>query len=140
MPGPESLPLIGSPDENHSLIQASIAEDEIRVWASGFSCILSAICGQGKWLVAFDSYETIHVYEVATETLLHTIRTPAGPRQSDLCGSITCPQILVRFTDGSMSLIDALSDEVVQRFSDPEGGESANVLGCSFTCSTVWQR
>ena len=99
------------------------------VWADGFRCLVSAICGQGRWLLASDSYESIHVYEIATKRLLHTI--PLLFRCSDLRGSLTSPRALVRYMDGRMSLIDVLSGKIVQEFPDPGGGWSAYTLGCS---------
>jgi len=136
-PDPESFILIGSSDEspddskNSSLIQTSVTGDESCVWASGFPCILWAVCNHSKWLLASDSFDTIHVYEIATKNLVHTIDTPPGLRHSAVCGSSTSSHVLVRFTDGSMALMDALSGESVQHFSDPEGGEAQYALGCS---------
>jgi WD40 repeat protein len=99
------------------------------VWADGFRCLVSAVCGQGRWLLASDSYKSIHVYDVANKRLLHTIPLPL--RCSDLCGSLAYPRALVRYVDGGMSLIDVLSGKIVQQFSDPGDGCSAYTLSCS---------
>lgn len=99
------------------------------MWAKGFGCLLSALCSHGKWLLSSDGYNFIHVYEIATKRHLHTI--PLLLQCTDLCGSITSPHALIRYVDGSMSLINILVGEVVQQFSDPGGGRSDYVLGCS---------
>lgn len=99
------------------------------MWADGFRCLVSAVCDQGRWLLASDSYKSVHVYEIAAKRRLHTI--PLLLRCSDLCGSTTSPHALVRYVDGSMSLIDVLAGKIVQQFSDPGSGRSECVLGCS---------
>lgn len=95
--------------------------DEIYDW--GKKHRVQDVCGSpdGRWLVAVDNLQTIHVYNAITHELEFDMELKARPTSVNI--SQDSRHLLVNKCDGEAQLIDLVTRSSVQKFFGHTGGD-----------------
>ncbi|RSM01725.1 hypothetical protein CDV31_011248 [Fusarium ambrosium] len=113
--------VLGTLDPNYSLRTVNVHDDEVYDW--GKKHRVQDICGSpdGRWLVAVDHLQTIHVYNALTRELEFDMELKA------LLTSVSISEdsrhLLVNKSDGEAQLIDLFTRNSVQKFFGHTGGQ-----------------
>ncbi|KAL2676812.1 hypothetical protein Neosp_010578 [[Neocosmospora] mangrovei] len=113
--------VLGTLDPNYSLRTVNVHDDEVYEW--GKKHRVQDICGSpdGRWLVAVDHLQTIHVYNALTRELEFDMELKA------LLTSVSISEdsrhLLVNKSDGEAQLIDLFTRNSVQKFFGHTGGQ-----------------
>jgi len=132
MPGQQSF-LFSVLSRDFSLMHASILDPTTpsKVWATGYKYVMVAGCGtKGEWILACDASDHLHIYDAFSGKLAHSLSL--GRRPNSISGSRLSPSGLIRFEDGTMAVLDALSGSIRRFQVYPDEEESHFVLGCCF--------
>lgn len=113
--------VVGSLDKNHSLCTYNTHDDEVIDW--GKKHRVQDLCGSpdGRWLVAVDDSNTIHVYNAETRELKYEMALTSRPTSVSI--SQDSRHLLVNKKDGEAQLYDLVTRESVQKFLGHTGGE-----------------
>lgn len=113
--------VIGSLGRQRSLCTFSVHDDEFQDWGKRHR--VQDLCGSpdGRWLVAVDDQQTIHVYNASTRDLEFHMELKARPTSVSV--SQDSRHLLVNKRDGEAQLIDLVSRSSVQKFFGHKGGE-----------------
>lgn len=142
--------MIGSLGRQRSLCTYNVHDEESQDW--GKKHRVQDLCGSpdGRWLVAVDDQQAIHVYNAVTRDLEFHMELKARP--TSVMISQDSRQLLVNKRDGETQLIDLASRRSVQKFFGHKGGEflirssfgGANesfvVSGSEDGCVMVWHK
>ncbi len=111
----------GSLDKNKGLRTWSMSGELLHDW--GKKHRVQDICGSldGRWLVAVDDLNKIHVYNAATRELEYEMELKSRPTSVTI--SEDSQHLLVNRRDGEAQLIDLASRIVVQKFLGHTGGD-----------------
>ncbi|KAJ3546560.1 hypothetical protein NM208_g1933 [Fusarium decemcellulare] len=113
--------VLGTLDPNYSMRSVNVNDDEVYEW--GKKHRVQDICGSpdGRWLVAVDNLQTIHVYNAITRELEFDMELKARPTSVSI--SQDSRHLLVNKCDGEAQLIDLVTRSSVQKFFGHTGGE-----------------
>lgn len=113
--------VLGTLDKNHSLCTFSVCDDEILEWEKKHR--VQDLCGSqdGRWLVAVDDTNNIHVYNATTRELEYNLDLGARPTSVNI--SQDSRHLLVNKKDGEAQLIDLVTRNSVQKFLGHTGGD-----------------
>ncbi|KAK2679327.1 WD40 repeat [Fusarium oxysporum f. sp. vasinfectum] len=120
--------VVGTLDPNYSLRTLNLDTSEQYEW--GVKHRVQDLCGSpdGRWLVAVDNQQTIHVYNAVTRELEFDMELKARPTSVNI--SQDSRHLLVNKCDGEAQLIDLLTRNSVQKFFGHTGGDY--LIRCSF--------
>ncbi|KAF9775425.1 hypothetical protein IL306_006475 [Fusarium sp. DS 682] len=120
--------VVGTLDPNYSLRTLNLDTSEQYEW--GVKHRVQDLCGSpdGRWLVAVDNLQTIHVYNAITRDLEFDMELKARPTSVSI--SQDSRHLLVNKCDGEAQLIDLLTRNSVQKFFGHTGGDY--LIRCSF--------
>lgn len=112
---------VGTLDRNHGLYTFNVHDDEVHDWGKRHR--VQDVCGSpdGRWLVAVDDNQTIHVYNAITRELEFDMELKARPTSVNI--SQDSRHLLVNKRDGEAQLIDLVTRSSVQKFFGHTGGE-----------------
>ncbi|KAH6892108.1 WD40-repeat-containing domain protein [Thelonectria olida] len=112
---------VGSLDRNHGLCTFNVHDDEVYDWGKRHR--VQDICGShdGRWLVAVDDAQTIHVYNAITRELEFDMELKARPTSVSI--SQDSRHLLVNKRDDEAQLIDLITRTSVQKFFGQTGGD-----------------
>lgn len=113
--------IIGTLDRSHSLCTFTINDDEVQDW--GKKHRVQDLCGSpdGRYLVAVDDQQTIHVYNALTRELDYDMELKARPTSVSI--SQDSKHLLVNKRDGEAQLIDLATREPLKKFLGHTGGD-----------------
>ncbi|KAM5342580.1 hypothetical protein ACJ41O_013546 [Fusarium nematophilum] len=113
--------VLGTLDPNYSLRTVNVHDDDVYEWSKKHR--VQDICGSpdGRWLVAVDNFQTIHVYNAITRELEFDMELKARPTSVSI--SQDSRHLLVNKCDGEAQLIDLVTRNSVQKFFGHTGGE-----------------
>jgi WD40 repeat protein len=113
--------VVGTLDRNNSLCTFNVYDDETHEW--GKKHRVQDLCGSanGRWLVAVDDRQTVHIYNAVTRELEYDMELKARPTSVTI--SEDSRHLLVNKKDGEAQLIDLVSRQSVQKFLGHTGGE-----------------
>lgn len=112
--------VIGSLDRN-SLCTFSLDNDDVIEWRKRHR--VQDLCGSsdGRWLVAVDDVQKLHVYNAMTRDLEYEMEAKARPTSVNV--SRDSRYLLVNKRDGEAQLIDLVTRNSVQKFLGHTGGD-----------------
>ncbi|KAK6849563.1 WD40 repeat-like protein [Apiospora arundinis] len=113
--------LIGSLDKSRSLWQYDLEGDKIFDWANNHRVEDLALSSDGRWLVAMDDRNHIHVYNFLTRLWEYEIELHC--RLTSISISKDSRHLLVNLQKDQAQLFDLFSREVVQYYTGHTGGE-----------------
>ncbi|CAH0024203.1 unnamed protein product, partial [Clonostachys rhizophaga] len=113
--------VIGTLDINRSLTTYNVHNDEYIEWNKKHR--VQDLCGSpdGRWLVAVDDNETVHLYNAITRELIDSIKLESRP--TSICISQDSQHLLVNRVDGEAQLINLTTRQPVQKFLGHTGGK-----------------
>lgn len=113
--------VLGSLDKNSSICNFNVQGDQMTCW--GKKHRVQDICGSpdGRWLVAVDDNNSIHVYNAVTRELEYDL--DLGSRPTSVSISQDSRHLLVNKQDNEAQLIDLVSRNSVQKFLGHTGGD-----------------
>ncbi|KAL6402475.1 WD40 repeat-containing protein [Ilyonectria robusta] len=113
--------VVGTLDRAHSLCTINVNDEEVYDWGKRHR--VQDLCGSpdGRWLVAVDDVQTIHVYNAITRELEFDMELKARPTSVSI--SQDSRHLLVNKRDGEAQLIDLVTRNSVQKFFGHTGGE-----------------
>lgn len=113
--------IIGSLDRTQSLCTFTINDDEVQNW--GKKHRVQDLCGSsdGRYLVAVDDQQTIHVYNAITREHEYDMELKARPTSVSI--SQNSRILLVNKRDGEAQLIDLETREPLKKFLGHSGGD-----------------
>ncbi|CAH0053332.1 unnamed protein product [Clonostachys solani] len=113
--------VIGTLDINRSLTTYNVHNDEYIDWNKKHR--VQDLCGSpdGRWLVAVDDNETIHLYNAITRELIDSIKLELRPTSISI--SQDSQHLLVNRVDGEAQLINLATRQPVQKFLGHTGGK-----------------
>ncbi|KAI9158675.1 WD repeat-containing protein [Paramyrothecium foliicola] len=113
--------VVGSLDRSNSLCTFNVYNDEMHEW--GKKHRVQDLCGSlnGRWLVAVNDQQTVHIYNANTRELEYDMELKARPMSVAI--SDDSRHLLVNKRDGEAQLIDLISKQSVQKFLGHTGGE-----------------
>ncbi|KAH6611117.1 hypothetical protein Trco_001137 [Trichoderma cornu-damae] len=113
--------VLGSLDKAHGLCTFNVYDDEVIDW--GKKHRVQDLCGSpdGRFLVAVDDLQNIHVYDAFTRELEYDLELKARPTSVSI--SQDSRHLLVNKQDGEAQLIDLTTRNSMQKFLGHTGGE-----------------
>jgi WD40 repeat protein len=113
--------VLGTLDRNSSLCTVNVLDDEIQEW--GKKHRVQDLCGSpnGRWLVAMDDNQTVHIYNLVTRELEYDMELKARPTSVTI--SEDSRHLLVNKRDGEAQLIDLVTRQSVHKFLGHTGGD-----------------
>lgn len=113
--------VLGTLDKHHSLITFNVHDDHTREWNKKHR--VQDLCGSpdGRWLVAVDDNETIHIYNALTQELEYNMVLKSRPTSVSI--SADSRHLLVNRRDGEAQLIDLATRTTDQKFVGHVGGD-----------------
>jgi WD repeat-containing protein 26 len=113
--------ITGSLDKSHSIRTWSTQGELIHDWGKRHR--VQDICGSidGRWLVAVDDMQKIHVYNAQTHELEYEVELKARPTSVSI--SEDCLHLLVNKQDNEAQLINLVTRNPEQKFLGHTGGE-----------------
>ncbi|CAJ2508202.1 Uu.00g093880.m01.CDS01 [Anthostomella pinea] len=113
--------ITGSLDKNRSLVQWNLSGEKIYDWASPHRVEELALSPDGRWLVAMDHENHIHVYNFGTRDFEYKIDLKV--RLTSVSISQNSRHLLVNQKNGIAQLIDLVLREPVQTYTGHKGGD-----------------
>lgn len=113
--------VLGTLDKSFGLCSFHAHTDEVHGWRKRHR--VQDICGSldGRWLVAVDEGNSIHVYNAATRELEYDLNL-GGARPTSVTMSRDSRHLLVNKQDGETQLVDLVSRNLVQTYHGHVGG------------------
>jgi WD repeat-containing protein 26 len=113
--------VVGTLDRSHSICTFNVNNDQIEDWHKRHR--VQAICGSadGRYLVAVNDQQTIHVYNAFTRELEYDLELKARPTSVSISQDST--HLLVNKRDGEAQLIDLATREQKKKFLGHTGGD-----------------
>lgn len=113
--------VVGSLDRDHSLVTYNLDDNVVVDWNKKHR--VQDLCGSedGRWLVAVDDANTIHVYNAANRELEYELELPVRPTSISI--SKDSKHLLVNKRDGEAQLIDLGTKQSTQKFLGHTGGD-----------------
>ncbi|KAK7402842.1 hypothetical protein QQX98_011402 [Neonectria punicea] len=113
--------VVGTLDRAHSLCTFNVHDEEVFEWGKRHR--VQDLCGSpdGRWLVAVDDLQTVHVYNAVTRELEFDMELKARPTSVSI--SQDSRHLLVNKRDGEAQLIDLVTRNSVQKFFGHTGGD-----------------
>ncbi|KAI0470833.1 WD40-repeat-containing domain protein [Xylariaceae sp. FL0804] len=113
--------ITGSLDKGHGLVQWDLAGRKIHDWASPHRIQELAVSPDGRWLVAMDDGDYIHVYNMITRDFEYKLDLKF--RLMSICFSQNSRHLLVNQRNGIAQLFDLFIREPVQKYGGHKGGD-----------------
>ncbi|GJN85976.1 hypothetical protein PLIIFM63780_009552 [Purpureocillium lilacinum] len=113
--------VLGTLDKSHSICSFNVHDEQMLDWDKKHR--VQDICGSpdGRWLVAVDDNNSIHVYNAVTRELEYDL--DLGARPTSVSVSQDSRHLLVNKQDSEAQLIDLVSRNSVQKFLGHTGGD-----------------
>ncbi|KAH6696834.1 WD domain-containing protein [Plectosphaerella plurivora] len=106
-------------DKDRSLRTWSVDGELLHDWEKKHR--VQDLCGDGRWIVAVDDINTIHVYHAGTRELAFDM--PQESRPTSVSLSEDSHHLLVNRKDGEARLINLLTQSTVQKYLGHKGGD-----------------
>lgn len=113
--------MLGSFDKSYALVEHSIKGEELYTWPAKVRVEDLAVSPDGRWLIAMDDTNQIHVYDFATRDVLYVITM--GCRITSISISKDSKYLLINKADAVAELINITAKKTVQKYKGHSGGE-----------------
>lgn len=119
-PGGESF-ILGSFDKAHALVTWSATGEELFTWTTKFRVEDLTISPDGRWLVAMDDQQHVHVFDYQTRELRYDLELSC--RGTSIRISADSKYLLVNKKDAIAQLINIATTDTVQKYKGHVPGE-----------------
>ncbi|KAL2275045.1 hypothetical protein FJTKL_02509 [Diaporthe vaccinii] len=113
--------VLGAFDRERSLCTWNLRGEKIYTWSKKNRTEDLALSADGRWLVAMDDEDHIHVYDFATKSLKYDMELPSRPTSVSITKD--SKYLLVNKQDGEARVFDIASRTFVQKYKGHSGGE-----------------
>lgn len=113
--------VLGAFDRERSLCTWNLRGEKIYTWSKKNRTEDLALSADGRWLVAMDDEDHIHVYDFATKSLKYDMELPSRPTSVSITKD--SKYLLVNKQDGEARVFDIASRTFVQKYKGHTGGE-----------------
>lgn len=113
--------VLGSFDKSYALVERSTKGEELYAWPTKVRVEDLAISPDGRWLIAMDDTNQIHVYDFATRDMLYVMAM--GCRITSISVSKDSKYLLINKADAVAELISITARKTVQKYKGHSGGE-----------------
>lgn len=113
--------VLGSFDKSNALVERSIKGEELYLWSTKARVEDLAISPDGKWLIAMDDTNQIHVYDFATRDVLYVMSMDC--RITSISITKDSKYLLINKVDAVAELISISAKKPVQKYKGHAGGE-----------------
>ncbi|KAL1854769.1 hypothetical protein Daus18300_011365 [Diaporthe australafricana] len=113
--------VLGAFDRERSLCTWNIKGEKLHTWSKKNRTEDLALSPDGRWLVAMDDEDHIHVYDFVTRSLKYDMELPSRPTSVSITKD--SKYLLVNKQDGEARVFDIASRTFVQKYKGHSGGE-----------------
>ncbi|KAJ0114956.1 WD domain-containing protein [Diaporthe amygdali] len=113
--------VLGAFDRERSLCTWNIKGEKLHTWSKKNRTEDLALSPDGRWLVAMDDEDHVHVYDFVTRSLKYDMELPSRPTSVSITKD--SKYLLVNKQDGEARVFDIASRTFVQKYKGHSGGE-----------------
>lgn len=113
--------VLGAFDRERSLCTWNLRGEKLYTWSKKNRTEDLALSADGRWLVAMDDEDHIHVYDFQTKSLKYDMELPSRPTSVSITKD--SKYLLVNKQDGEAGVFDIASRTFVQKYKGHSGGE-----------------
>ena len=113
--------VLGAFDRERSLCTWNLRGEKLHTWSKKNRTEDLALSADGRWLVAMDDENHIHVYDFATKSLKYDMELPSRPTSVSITKD--SKYLLVNKQDGEARVFDIATRTFVQKYKGHSGGE-----------------
>lgn len=117
---------LGSLDRYNSLHSWNIADERLCHWVTKHR--VQNLCGNDRRLIALDTHYTVYVYSMETRELEFRLALERRPVSVSI--SQDEQSLLLKSIRGEILLVDMASQNVIQKYKGPIGGDFS--IGCGY--------